>query len=48
MNAITVDTPQGRSGMLTDLGSGQLSFRYAPSAPARRCWKARSKLHFLK
>ncbi|WP_368642605.1 type II toxin-antitoxin system HipA family toxin [Castellaniella ginsengisoli] len=35
MNATTVDTPQGRSGTPTDLGSGQFSFRYAPSAQER-------------
>lgn len=35
MNTMTVDTPQGHSGTLTDLGSDQFSFRYAPSATDR-------------
>ncbi|MGB3837215.1 type II toxin-antitoxin system HipA family toxin [Castellaniella sp.] len=35
MNTVTIDTPQGHSGTLTDLGTEQFSFRYAPAAPKR-------------
>jgi len=35
MNAITVDTPQGHSGMLANLSPDQFSFRYAPAASER-------------
>lgn len=35
MNTVTVGTPQGHSGALTDLGAGQCSFRYASNAPER-------------